>query len=95
MNKLFTMILMCCLVTSCATQTFRMGNNSSGNLRKETMQHFFIQGIGQDSVLNPVAYCGSLNRVAKVEVKQTFLDGFLEVLTWGIYTPRSAYIYCK
>ncbi len=35
------------------------------------------------------------DKILKVSSRLTFLDGFLGVLTQGIYTPRTATVECK
>ncbi len=37
---------------------------------------------------------GGADKVAMVQSHVTFLDGFLGAITFGIYTPRSARVYC-
>jgi len=37
--------------------------------------------------------CRSL-KVVRTEVQQTFLNGLLGVVTFGIYIPREARVYC-
>jgi len=81
-------------MTGCATQTFTLHNAGSGSLKTEASQTFFINGIGQTQQLNAATLCGDANKVAKVETQLTFLDGFLATLTFGIYTPRTAKVYC-
>ena len=90
----FRLVLMFFFITGCATQTFQIGK-SEGKLSNEKMQAFFVSGIGQQQEINPVTFCGSVNRIAKVEVKQTALDVFLHVISFTIYSPRTAYVYCK
>jgi hypothetical protein len=62
--------------------------------KKET-DHFFIWGIAQGEAINPAKTCGSIGRVAKVETQQTFLNGLLSAITFGIYSPRDVRVYCK
>jgi len=57
--------------------------------------HFFIAGLAQGKAINPAKVCGSTARVAKVETQVTFLNGLLTFLTFGIYAPHEARVYCK
>lgn len=61
----------------------------------EKSQAFFVSGIGQKQTVNAARICGGLDKVIKVEVEQTFLDILLGQVTFGIYTPRSARVYCS
>ena len=57
-------------------------------------QHYFVAGIGQKKDINAAEVCGGVDKVQKVEVQQTFLNGLLSVVTFSIYTPRMARVYC-
>jgi|TARA_Y100000590_G_C15515250_1_gene937029 hypothetical protein len=63
--------------------------------KKKTHEHFFLSGIGQGKAINPVEVCGSVSRISKVEVQQNFLQAILSGITFGIYAPREARVYCK
>ena len=82
------------LLSGCATQKFTLHQNSTNTANVDDMQAFFLNGIGQIQRINAASICGGANKVAHVEVQQTFIDGFLGMLTWGIYTPRSARVFC-
>ena len=79
----------------CSTQTFYMNNERSIEPMKEENQSFFINGIGQNSEIDAAKVCGGLEKVVKVEVEETFFNGFLSGITFGIYTPRAARVYCS
>jgi len=81
------------LTTGCAKQTFNV--NGSGTLAKEEMQTFFISGLGQSKEMNAASICGGADKVARVEAQLTPLNIVLSMLTFGIYTPREARVYCK
>ena len=54
-----------------------------------------INGLGQQKNLDPVAICGGVDKVKRVETQITFLNGLLSSLTFGIYTPFQARVYCS
>jgi hypothetical protein len=56
--------------------------------------HFFLSGIGQTHLSDATRICGKGN-VAAVETELTILNGFLTIITYGIYTPRTVNYYCK
>ncbi|MEC6823429.1 Bor family protein [Photobacterium piscicola] len=58
-------------------------------------QPFFVSGIGQHKTVDAAKLCGGADNVAKVEVQQTFVNGLLSVVTFGVYTPRQARVFCK
>lgn len=81
-------------VSGCAQQTFTIASNQ-GEKAQETSQAFFVSGIGQEKKINADEVCGGADKVVKVEVQQTFVNGLLSFVTFGIYTPREARVYCK
>jgi len=82
------------LLAGCSTQTFHMNSGLSIEPDKEDSQAFFIGGIGQQEEIDAVKVCGGLEKVAKVESELTFIDGLLRGITFGIYSPRTARVYC-
>ena len=93
-----TKILLICLIavlSGCATQTYLINGNTALEPVEEKSEHFFISGIGQKKTVDAAEVCGGVENVVKVETEQTFMNGFLAALTWGIYTPRTARVYCK
>jgi hypothetical protein len=38
--------------------------------------------------------CGGADKVSRVEVQETFPNVLLSIVTFGIYTPREARVYC-
>ena len=95
MKKSLFAIVVATAISGCATQTFEIsGGNNSTTPNKETMQPFFISGLGQTQEMNAAEICGGADKVAKVEAHMSFLNGLLGGLTWGIYTPRQAKVYC-
>jgi len=83
-------------MSGCATQTYLVnGNSKETKPTYEDSQAFWIEGIGQQETVNAAEICGNSENIIKVENKQTFSDGFLAVITFGIYTPRTARVFCK
>ncbi len=87
-------LVLCILVSGCATQTYQINGGAGKEPTQEEMQTFFVSGIGQTQEMDAASVCGGVDKVAKVESYQSFLDIFLGVITWGIYTPRQARVYC-
>lgn len=83
------------VLAGCAQQGFSIKNNvtDSSYSQKQT-QHFFVSGVGQGKDVDATSVCCGRDNVDRVEVQQTFLNGFLSFLTLGIYTPREARLYC-
>lgn len=94
MKKVIIAATVALFMSGCAQQSFVMSDNNSV-LKEENSQHFFINGLAQEKEINASDVCGGTDKVAKVEVQQTFLNGVLRAVTLGIYTPREARVYCK
>jgi hypothetical protein len=94
MKKLVIAIVASCAISGCATQTFDLQPGAGEKPDQEDMQSFWISGVGQQKIVNAAEVCGGMDKVAKVESHMTFLDGFLGGITYGIYTPRTARVYC-
>lgn len=69
--------------------------DSNMDASKKETDHFFIWGLAQGKAISPAKTCGSINNVAKIETQQTFLNGLLSAITFGIYSPRDVRVYCK
>lgn len=95
MMRILATVVIAFVVTGCATQTYHLNKASQSQLRDQEMQHFFVNGIGQEKQVNAAQVCGGIDKVAKVESHQRFVDGLLSVVTLGIYTPRTAKVYCS
>ncbi len=96
MKHLLGAVLLTMLLSSCATQSFDI-NPPVGPTDQATLeesQPFFISGLGQDTLVDAAEVCGGAGQVARVETEMTVLDSILGGLTFGIYTPRTARVYC-
>ena len=93
---LFIGLALTVIIAGCATQRFTIhggvGDKEEPDVKK--MQHFFVAGVGQTKEMNAAEICGGVDKIAKVEAYITFLDGLLGAVTWGIYTPHTAKVYC-
>lgn len=99
MKKLFFLLSIMGLLTlsGCATQTFLVNSNeniTNSQLDLQKPSHFFINGLGQQDVIDAASVCGSADQVGKVETKISFINGLLAGLTFGIYTPYDYLVYC-
>jgi hypothetical protein len=100
MNRLLTRyVVVGLLVTSlsgCATQSFEVNGpvGPSQEAALETSQTFFVGGVGQSAQIDAAEVCGGAQNVARVETELSVIDGLLASLTGGIYSPRTARVYC-
>lgn len=91
MKKMLFSAALAMLITGCAQQTFTVGNKPTAVTPKETItHHFFVSGIGQEKTVDAAKICGGAENVVKTETQQTFVNGLLGFITFGIYTPLEA-----
>ena len=95
MKTKLSMLFAILILSGCATQTYLINGDSVTEPNEEKSEHFFVSGIGQKKSVDAAQVCGGAENIIKVEAEQTFLDGFLGAITWGIYTPRTSRVYCK
>lgn len=95
MKKLIISFIAAVALSGCAQQTFKVNNGIATQPSQETRQTFFIHGIGQSQTIDAAQVCGSADKVIRTEVQESGMDVFLRVITFGIYTPREARVYCS
>ncbi|MEX8503033.1 MAG: Bor family protein [Leptothrix ochracea] len=78
----------------CATQGYTLRGGGAPEPDLSTSQAFFFSGIGQSREIDAVEVCHGAKNIARLETVQTGLDILLTGLTLGIYTPRTAQVYC-
>ncbi|WP_133406773.1 Bor family protein [Parashewanella tropica] len=93
--KLASVLVCTALLSGCAAQTFNINGKNGEIPTQQASQHFFISGLGQEQIIDAAEVCGGVNKVIKVEAQHTFVNGLLGLVTFGIYTPRDAKVYCK
>jgi len=94
-KKYLSIVTIAILMNGCAAQTFNINGSIGEQPTDQQSQHFFISGIGQEKITNAAEICGGAENIVKVESQMTFINGLLGLITFGIYTPRDAKVYCK
>ena len=97
MNKLITVILATMLIAGCASQGYNLNGGESIGVSPDHQQsqHFFVSGIGQEKNIDVAALCGGADKVLRVESQETATNVLIGFVTFGIYTPRDAKVFCK
>lgn len=95
-SVLSTLLISIALV-GCANQRFNVAGEvtDASTAKSEDSQTFFISGIGQKQSVDAAQACGGAAKVGGVAVEQTPMNILLGMVTFGIYTPRTARVYCK
>ncbi len=92
MRKLAKLVVICLaiatLTSSCYSHTFAIGDGPQTGVTVEKKNHFFLFGLIPGNVSDPKAMAGGAADFEITEV-QTFVDGLIGTLTFGIYTPST------
>ncbi len=76
------------VLTSCYSYTSVVGNGAQGNSQVSKKNHYIIGGLAPISVSDSKEMAGGAKDYT-IKTEQTFIDGLLSALTWGIYTPTT------
>lgn len=83
-------------LVSCATATIRP-NGGPGISNPPTFSQtepFFFWGLKGEHTVNVAEICQARG-VEQMQTQQTFMNGFLTVITLGIYAPKTAKVWCR
>jgi len=93
MNKLLlsTMIAMIFLLTSCYTYQMNVGEGSQTGVEVVEKNHYLIYGLIPLSQSDPAKMADGASDYS-VTIVHTFIDGLLNAITGGIYTPTTTVV---
>ena len=74
------------LLTSCYSYTSVVGNGAQGNSKVTEWNHYVIYGLAPVGVSDSKAMAGGAENYT-VTTRQTFVNGLIPGITFGIYTP--------
>lgn len=90
MKKLKSLLLLIGIVglTSCYTYTFDVGNGATSGVQTTQKNHYLIGGLVPLSEVDHAKLSkGASDYTVKIE--HSFVDGLLNAITFGIYTPTT------
>lgn len=88
MKKLILFIAVCTLLTSCYSYTSVVGEGQQDNKEVIEKNHYLIYGLAPVNVSDSKAMANG-KKDYTVKTEQTFWDGVISILTFGIYTPTT------
>ncbi|MFI3241858.1 MAG: Bor family protein [Alphaproteobacteria bacterium] len=95
MRKLILLITAILLMSGCCYQTFTLDDTKQNTIPTyEGTNHFVFWGIGQEKKLDPNEVCKERG-INSVQTSYSFISGFFNAITYGIYSPRDYAIYCN
>ncbi len=90
-KRLFNGLLMAGLLvslSSCYTYTYTVGNGPQTNAKVQEKNHYVIFGLAPIKTSDPIKMAGGASNY-QVTIQHTFIDGLLNAITFGIYTPTT------
>jgi hypothetical protein len=79
------------MMTSCYTYTMSIGKGAQTGVEVRKMNHYLIYGIAPIGVSNPKEMAGGAENY-DVTITHTFIDGLINAITGGIYTPTTTIV---
>lgn len=76
------------MMSSCYSHKFVIGNGPQTGIDVTGKNNFFVLGLIPGKVSDPQKMAGDAQDFEVTEV-QTLVDGFLGIITLGIYTPTT------
>jgi len=75
-------------LTSCYTQSYVVGNGPQKGVESTDKSHYLVYGLAPIKTADPTKMAGDTNDYS-VTIQHTFVDGLLNALTFGLYTPTT------
>lgn len=75
-------------LTSCYTQSYVVGNGPQKGVETTEKSHYLVYGLAPLKTADPVKMAGGSTDYS-VTIQHSFIDGVLNALTFGIYTPTT------
>jgi predicted small secreted protein len=79
------------MMTSCFTYSFAVGEGAQTGVEESKMNHYLIYGLAPISVSDPNELAGGAENY-DVTIEHTFVDGLINAITLGIYSPTTTTI---
>lgn len=95
--KTYILYIFLFLISSCQTVTISPDGKKttlSSTPTYERSHNFFLWGLVGESNINVEEICTERS-VKQMQTQQTFVNGLLSKITLGIYTPRTAKVWCE
>ena len=81
-------MLICSLMSSCYTYTSVVGEGAQGSKKVTSWNHYVVYGLAPVAVSDSKKMAGG-SKNYEVTTSQTFVNGLVSALTFGIYTPTT------
>ena len=88
---IFISVALIGLMSSCYTHKFSIGEGPKSGVVVTEKNHFFLFGLIPGNTSDPQKMAGDVKDYEVTE-KWEFVDGLLNVITFGIYTPTTTIV---
>ena len=88
LSNLFFIVLLAMTMSSCYTYTYMVGNGPQSGIELKQKNHYFIYGLAPGGISDPIQMAGGATDY-QVKIEHTFVDGLINAITLGIYTPTT------
>ncbi len=75
-------------IKSCYTYAYVVGDGAQTGIEYKKKNHYFIYGLAQGTQSNAEEMAGGAKDY-DVTIQHTFVDGLINAITFGIYTPTT------
>jgi hypothetical protein len=93
-NKFVTFSLLsflCLNMASCYTVSYAVGTGSETGTTVVEKNHYLVAGLAPIKTADPTKMAGDTKNY-QVTIKHTFVDGLINILTSGLYTPTTTIV---
>lgn len=93
-NKFLSFALVCLIslsMASCYTVSYAVGSGSQTGETIMEKNHYLVGGLAPIKTANPTQMAGDAKNY-QVTITHTFVDGLINVLTSGMYTPTTTIV---
>lgn len=91
MKKAAFVAVLCFTMTSCYQATHIVGNGPAGSAEVKGKNNYFVFGLAQGKQADTKAMAAGATDY-KIDTEHSFVDGLLNVITFGIYNPTSVVV---
>jgi len=91
MTRILVLLAAATLLGGCHTMRFEVGEGTSSNVVYHR-KSFYVGGLFPTRTVDVSQFCPS--GAVAVREETTFVDGLFNLVTLGIWTPRSSWYYC-
>ena len=78
-------------LTSCYTQSYAVGSGAQTGVTVKQKNHYLIGGLAPIKTANPTLMAGDAKNY-EVTTTHSFVDGLINFLTGGLYTPTTTIV---